>query len=194
MYECDSCLAKIKKRNKNKHEKSMKHRYFLSNMIVNTYVVKNNDFDKFKDILQPYCDDHKKKFNKFTITIIWKKNDMIINKISVPHTITLRRTDMFKPVMFEIPIYVEVSKREFQDIVDGNCIYNIISDEIDIIFISKLKEMTLQHSMKQPRSMWCRTIERNYDRDFEYNFLPYCFRHIGFQPLPLLNILLPWMI
>ena len=24
MYECDICLAKIKKRNKNKHEKSMK--------------------------------------------------------------------------------------------------------------------------------------------------------------------------
>ena len=40
MYECDICLAKIKKQNKNKHEKSMKHRYFLSNMIVIKYVVK----------------------------------------------------------------------------------------------------------------------------------------------------------
>ena len=64
---------------------------------------------------------------------------MIINEISIPHTITLRRTDMFKAVMFEIPIYVEVSKRKFQDIVDRNCIYNTISDEIDKIFISKLK-------------------------------------------------------
>ena len=98
----------------------MKHRYFLSNLIVNKYVDKNNDFNKFKDILQSYCDDHKKKFNKFIITFIWKKNDMIMNRISVPHTITLRRTDMFKPVMFEVPIYVEVSKREFQDIVDRN--------------------------------------------------------------------------
>ena len=33
--ECDICLTKIEKRNKNKHEKLMKHRYFLSNMIVN---------------------------------------------------------------------------------------------------------------------------------------------------------------
>ena len=40
MYECEICLAKIKKRNKNKHEKSMKHRYFLSNMIVNKNIVK----------------------------------------------------------------------------------------------------------------------------------------------------------
>ena len=58
-------------------------------------------------------------------------------------------------------------------------------------FISKLKEMTLQHYMKQPRSMLCRKLERNFneendpppdDRDFDYNFLPYCFRQIGFQP------------
>ena len=76
---------------------------------------------------------------------------------------------------------MKVSEREFLDIVDRNCAYNIISDEIDIIFISKLKEMTLQHYMKQPRSMLCRKLERNYiaendprkyDMDFEYNFLP----------------------
>ena len=119
---------------------------------------------------------------------------MIINKISIPCTITLQRTHMFKPDMFEIPIYVKVSEREFLDIVDRNFPYNITSDEIDIIFISKLKEMTLQHYMKQPRSMLCRKLERNYqvvnNRDFDYNFLPYCFRHIGFQPSPLLHTLL----
>ena len=119
-------------------------------MIVNKYIVKNNDFKKFKDILQSYYDEHKKKFNKFIIRIIWKKNDKIINKISVPGTTTLQRTDMFKPDMFEIPIYVEVSKREFQDTVDRNCAYNIISDEIVIIFRPKFKEKTIQNYMKQP--------------------------------------------
>ena len=182
MYECDICLAKIKKRNRKKHGKSIKHRYFLSNNIVNKYVVKNNDFDNFKDILQSYCDYHKKKINKFTITNFWKKNDMIINRISVPRTKTLRRTDVFKPDMFEIPIYVEVSKREFQDIVHRNCIYIIISDEIDKIIISKRKELTLQHYMKHPRSILCRKLERNFieendppidNRDFDFNFLPY---------------------
>ena len=156
-----------------------------------------------KNILQSYCDEHKKKFNELTVTIIWKKNDMIINKISILRTITLQRTHMFKPDMFEIPIYVEVSEREFLDIFDRNCAYNILSDEIDIIFLSKLKEITLQHYMKQPRSMLCRKLEINYieenyqmvdNRDFDYNFLPYCFRYIGFQPSPLLNILLTWMI
>ena len=52
MYECSICLAKIKKRNKNKHQQSEKHRYFFSKKIVNKYIVKNNDINKFKDILQ----------------------------------------------------------------------------------------------------------------------------------------------
>ena len=91
--------------------------------------------------------------------IIWKKNDMIINKISIPRRITLQRTHKFKPDMFEIPIYVKVSEREFLIIVDRNCAYNIISDEIDIIFISNFKEMTLQHYMKQPRSKLCRNLK-----------------------------------
>ena len=183
---------------KNKHEKSLKHRYFLSKIIVNKYIVKNIDINKFKDILQSYCDEHKKKFNEFTVTIIRKKNDMIINKISIPRTITLQRTHMFQPDMFEIPIYVKVSEREFLNIVDRNCAYIIISDEIDKIFISKYKEMTLQHYMKQSRSMLCRKLERDYIeenyqildcKDFDYNILPYCFKHVGFQPSPLL----PWM-
>ena len=151
MYKCSICLAKIKKRNKNKHEKTMKHRYFLSKMIVNKYLVKNNDINKFKDILQSYYNEYKKKFNEFTVTILWKKNDMIKNKISIARTITSQGTHMLKPDMFEIPIYVKVSEREFQDIVDRNCVHNIISDEIDIILISELTEMTLQHHMKQPR-------------------------------------------
>ena len=172
-------------------------------MIVNKYIIKNNDIIKFKDILQSYCDEHRKKFNEFTVMIIWKKNDMIINKISIPRLITLQRTHILQPDLFEIPIYVKVSEREFPNIVDRNCVYNIISVEIDIIFISKFKEMTLHHYMKQPRSMLCRKLERDYieekyqivdNRDFDHNFLPYCFRHIGFQPSRLLNILLAWMI
>ena len=56
--------------------------------------------------------------------------------------------------------------------------------------------MTLQNYMKQPRSILCRKLKRNYigendplpdKRYFDYNFLPYCFRHIGFQPSTSLN-------
>ena len=42
-------------------------------MIVNKYIVKNNENKKFKDVLQSNYDEHKNKFNEYTVTIIWKK-------------------------------------------------------------------------------------------------------------------------
>ena len=111
--KCNICLTKMEKRKKKKHEKSKKHKYFLSNLIINKYIIKNNEIDKFKDILQSYYEEHKKKFNEFSVRIIWKKNNMILNKISVPCTITYRKTHMFKPIMEEIPIYVKYHDMSF---------------------------------------------------------------------------------
>ena len=127
--------------------------------------------------------------------IVWKKKDMIINKVSIVRTITLQRTHMFKPDMIEIPIYVKVTERDFLEIVDKNCVYNTISDEIDIIFVSEFKEMTLQHYCDQPRSMLCRRLEKfnieENEHDLEYNFLPNCFIHIGYQRPAWFDILHP---
>ena len=39
MEECNICLTKIKKRNKNKQNQSKRHKYF-SNLIINKYIVK----------------------------------------------------------------------------------------------------------------------------------------------------------
>ena len=104
---------------------------------------------------------------------------MIIIKISLPCTVTFLRTQVFKPIIEEIPKYVEVSSHEFLDVVDMNCIYNIIFDEINVIYLSKLTEMTLSHYMEQPRSMPCRKLERSFIEedfgDFDYNWLPNCF-------------------
>ena len=61
--------------------------------------------------------------------------------------------------------------------------------------------MTLQHRMKQLGSVLCRKLERKYieedypphdKRDLHDNFLPYCFRHVGFQPSTLHHIILRW--
>ena len=66
---------------------------------------------------------------------------------------------MFKPIVVEVPVYVEVSLNEFQDIVDRNWIYDEV-DEINIIFVSDPKDITLQHYLEQPRSMLSRKLER----------------------------------
>ena len=59
---------------------------------------------------------------------------------------------------------------------------NDFCDEINIIFISDFKDITLFHYIEQPRSMLCRKLERNFVEedfeDFDYNWLPNCFRQI----------------
>ena len=93
----------------------------LSNLILNKYIIKNDEIDKFKDILQSYYGEQTKKFNQFGINVIWKKNDVIINKKSVPCTITYIQTHMFKPNMEEMLFYVKVSLNEFQYMIDRGC-------------------------------------------------------------------------
>ena len=159
MEECNICLPKTKKRNKNKHEQSKKHKCSFSNLIINRYIVKNDEIDKYKDILRSYYDEHKKKFIDFTVCVIWKKNDVIINKISIPCIITVQKTHQFKPLWSEIPIYVEVISNKFLDIVNRNCVFTIISHEINIIFKFNSKDITLSHYMEQPRSKLCRKLE-----------------------------------
>ena len=79
MEECNFCLTK-------KSETKINMNYlrnmniFFSNLILNKYVIKNGEIDKFNDILQSYYDEHKKKYNQFRIDIIWKKNVVIIKK------------------------------------------------------------------------------------------------------------------
>ena len=88
--------------------------------------------------------------------------------------------------MEEIPFYVKVSLNEIREMIDRGCEYNIITDKISIIIISKLKNKTISHYVEQPSSMLCRKLERNYieenDPDinnFVYKFLPDCFRQIN---------------
>ena len=61
-----------KKRSKNKHEQSKKHKYF-SNLIINRNIVRNPESDKFRDIIQSYYDKHKKKSDNFSVCVMGKK-------------------------------------------------------------------------------------------------------------------------
>ena len=92
---------------------------------------------------------------------MWKKNDVLINKISVPSSITIQKTYLFKPTMIELPIVERVPPFDFLDTFDRNCINDEV-DEINIIFVSGLDDMTFPHYMTQPKSMLCRKLVRNF--------------------------------
>ena len=80
-----------------------------------------------------------------------EKNDILINKISVPTTITIEKPHLFKPSMIELPIAIKVSPIDFLDTLDRNITEDV--DEIDIIFASDLDDFTFSHSMTQPKPM-----------------------------------------
>ena len=112
---------------------------------------------------------------------MWKKNDILINKTSVPNTTTLEKPHLFKPSMIEISIVIRVSPLDFLETVH----YNIIEEvgEINITFTSDLKDMTFAHYITQTRSMLCRKLEKRFIgenfEDYNYNWLPSCFRNIN---------------
>ena len=71
---------------------------------------------------------------------MWKKIDVLINKISVPSSITLKKPHMFNSSMLELPIVVRVSPL---DLLDRNI--NNEVDEVNIKFISGPKDITFSH-------------------------------------------------
>ena len=83
-------------------------------------------------------------------------------------------------------IDINTPLNKFPDIVKMNCVYNKISDEIFIIIISNIRDITISHYMKQPPSMLQSKIEKDfidaYDVAargyFSFSFLPICFRHL----------------
>ena len=105
---------------------------------------------------------------------------MLINKISVPSTITLEKPHLFEPSMIELPIVIRVSPLDLPDTFDRNI--NNEVDEINIIFISNLDEFAFSHYMAQPKSRLCRKQIRDFIEedfgDFDYNWLPNCCRKI----------------
>ena len=90
MKECNISLTKVKKRNRIRHEQSEKQKYF-SDLIINRYSIKNKEIDHFKDILQSYFDKHKKKFDKFNVWIICKKEKEIVREIKLPDKVIIEK-------------------------------------------------------------------------------------------------------
>ena len=91
MYECDICLAKIKKQNKKKHEQMTKHKYYCSNLIINKFIVNKDEFDNFKDFFKSHYVDHKKKFNSFGVLIVCKMSGEVSNKVKLPSSLVMEK-------------------------------------------------------------------------------------------------------
>ena len=138
----------------NRHKQSKKHKYYYSNLIINKYVVRNYENEKFKNIFQSYYDEHKKKIRYFTVWVICTNNDEIVCEIKLPSNLLVEKRYRLGIEDIE-PLFRIESCVEFLDslkVEEYDC------DEINKIFIPELKYITFIHFMEQPKSMLCRKL------------------------------------
>ena len=91
MYRCEICDTYLLKRNKTKHEQSLTHKFYYSNLILNRYVIKDAEVAKLKDVFNPYFTAHTRKFIFFTISVLLRLYDerhLISHKIAVSNYVT----------------------------------------------------------------------------------------------------------
>ena len=133
---------------------------------MNKYIVKIDENDKFKDILQSYCDKYKRKFDNFIVWVICKLNNEIVDEEKVPSSMIVEKRyitsrDDGRPLIL-IESFVNYLNSFSYDC--GFC------DEINIIIISYLKDETFFHYMEQPRSMLVKKPRRKYLKKPEGGF------------------------
>ena len=90
MYRCELCITILQERYKTKHNPPKKHRFY-SNLIINRYVVKNVEENRFKDVLNPYFTAHTRKFVFFTVSDLlgnYDREHPLNHKINVSNYIT----------------------------------------------------------------------------------------------------------
>ena len=163
-------------------------------MIINKYIVRNDETDKFKTILLSYYDKHQKKFGNFNVWTICKKEKETVREIKLPVKVIIEKRCHIPDDINRMAMKLIRSKSPHDVnspiILTGSCVdyldnyYNFdidFCDEINIIIKSDLEDITFFHYMEQPRSMLFRKLEKSFIEeedfeDFDYNWLPNCFK------------------
>ena len=142
-FHCELCDKSIKLRSKKRHLNSRYHKS-LSESIISKYTVENPSFLHMKDILKKYVDDYNKKFVFYIIICKWKLHfsNTIINIKSD------RLCNIYIPTRKLRP-YLISKIEDFESV--GHKFSHI--SEMNIVFISKLRNMSYQHYLQIPKPM-----------------------------------------
>ena len=142
-FHCELCDKSIKMRSKKRHLNSANHKS-LNRSIICKYTVENPSFFHMNDILKKYVDDYNKKFELYIIICKWNLHfsDTIINvKSDRLYNIYIPRRKL-RPYL--------ISKIEDFESVDRK--FSYIS-EMNIAFISNLRNITYDYYLQIPKSM-----------------------------------------
>ena len=142
-FYCDLCDRSIKIKSKKRHLNSRDHKS-LTNSIICKYTVENPSFFHMNDILKKYIADYNKKFEFYIIVCKWKLafSDTIINiKSDRLNNIYIPRRKL-RPYLISKIENLERAGRKFSHI-----------SEMNVVFISDLRNMTYEHYLQIPKPM-----------------------------------------
>ena len=178
---CEICNTTLLNRNKTKHNQSKQHKHY-SNLILNQYVINNVDVQKFKDIFDPYYTNHSRKIIYFNLCITLRYNPNLShptdNKDLLEHKIKISNIVSYTIHSQHYTTFSSESASDFLYRDIGIYFpYGYIISNIEILFISDLKNITKEHYLELSKSMLERKLNRKvYEKpaqESEYNWLPY---------------------
>ena len=152
-------------------------------MILNRHVIKNVKVSEFKDELNPYFIEHSRKFKFFTkniFSILYNKEHPPYEKKNVSNYVTYNIESEHYSTHTTVPA-PDFLQRVIKIYLSHRCSPRKFP-EVEIVFISDLKDITRQHYLELPKSMLCRKLIRRYHEltplYFEYKWLPDSFKDL----------------
>ena len=144
-FHCELCDISLKTRSKKRHLNSQSHKSLTRSIICfYLYNLYNRSFFHMKDILKKYVNDYNKKFVFYIIICKWKLHfsDTIINIKSDRLCNIYIPSRKLRPYLISKIEHFEGTGHKFSHI-----------SEMNIEFISNLRNMTYQHYLQIPKSM-----------------------------------------
>ena len=142
-FHCDLCDKSIRIRSKKMHLNSQSQKS-LTRSIICKHTVENPSFFHMVDLLKNFVDEYNKKFEFYIIVCKWKLHfsDTIINiKSDRLYNIYIPRRKLRLYLLSKIEDF-ETADRKFSHL-----------SEMNIEFISNLRNMTYQHYLQIPKPM-----------------------------------------
>ena len=148
--------------------------------LINLKIIFNHTMTNIKENLITFKFDNS--------WIIWKKNE-IVRETKLPDKLIVEKRCYLAPDMNRITMnLIQYDVNKISKMMMGSCVDyldtycsfdNDFCSEISIIFISDLRDISFFHYLKQPKSMLCRELVKNFFEeenfeDYEYKWLPNC--------------------